>query len=61
MKQNLPECKKVRYIGMEPMGEEIRSNGLETIGGTNDPEFKDGFKYEDLGGYNWEPEVGAVI
>ena len=27
--QNMPECKKVRYIGMEPMGEELRSNGMK--------------------------------
>ena len=31
VKQNLLDCKKVRYIGMEPMGEEIRSNGLEPL------------------------------
>lgn len=46
---------------MEPMGEELRSNGLETIGGTDDPEFKDGFRYEDLRNYEWDPEVSAVI
>lgn len=62
--QNLPECKKVRYIGMETMGEEIRSNGLETIGGSMDPEFTDPNKpiaYEDVRSYNFDPEVGAVI
>ena len=37
---------------MEPLGEEIRSNGLEAVGGTlGDPEFKDGFRYEDLKDY----------
>ena len=46
---------------MEPMGEELRSNGLETIGGSDDPEFKDGFCYEDLKDYKWDPDVGAVI
>ena len=52
VKQHLPECKKVRYIGMEAMGEEIRSHGLETIGGTNDPEFKDShMRYEDIKDY----------
>ena len=50
---------------MEPMGEEIRSNGLETIGGTlGDPQY-DGpgnhFKYEDIGNYTMDPDVGAVI
>jgi len=65
VKQNLPDCKKVRYIGMEPMGEEIRSNGLETIGGTlGDPEYdKPGehFKYENIAEYKIDPDVGAVI
>ena len=28
VKQKMPECKKVFYIGMEPMGDELRSNGL---------------------------------
>jgi hypothetical protein len=37
----MPECKKVRYIGMDSMGEELRSNGLETIGGTSgDKEYQ---------------------
>ena len=61
--QNMPECKKVRYIGMEPMGEELRSNGLETIGGTNgDSEFNDSyFHYEQIKDYPFDREVGAVI
>jgi hypothetical protein len=38
----MPHIKKVRYIGMEPMGDEIRSNGIETSGGTNgNPEFEE--------------------
>jgi 4-nitrophenyl phosphatase len=62
VKQNLPDCKKVRYIGMEPLGEEIRSHGLETIGGTNEAEFKDThMKYSDIENYQLDPEVGAVI
>ena len=51
VKQNLPDCKKVRYIGMEPMGEEIRSHGIETVGGTNgDQEFlgENHIRYEDI-------------
>ena len=35
VRQKLPECKKVRYVGMDELGEELRSNGLETCGGTN--------------------------
>lgn len=63
--QKLPGCKKVRYIGMEEMGEEIRANGLETIGGTDgDQDFTNPMKpmkYEDIKGYKFDPEVGAVI
>lgn len=40
--QKFPDVKKVRYIGMEKMGEEIRSHGLETVGGTlGDSEYAD--------------------
>lgn len=65
VKQNLPDCKKVRYIGMEATGEEIRSNGIETIGGTKgDEEFQgvDNYMmYENIKDYKFDPEVGAVI
>ena len=48
VKQNMPDCKKVRYIGMEPMGEELRSNGLITTGGTDEEAYYKGdyFTYE---------------
>ena len=64
MKQNLPDCKKVRYIGNEACGDELRSNGIETIGGTNgDQEFANGnhLTYEDIKDYQFDEEVGAVI
>jgi ribonucleotide monophosphatase NagD (HAD superfamily) len=60
----MPDCKKVRYIGNEACGDEIRSNGIETIGGTNgDQEFADGnhLNYEDIKDYKFDEEVGAVI
>ena len=31
----MPDCKKVRYIGMPAMGEELESHGLSVEGGTN--------------------------
>ena len=34
----MPNCKKVWYIGMDSMGEELRSYGFETIGGTSGDE-----------------------
>lgn len=43
------------------LGEEIRSNGLETIGGTDDPTFKDGFTYELLKDFKPDEDVGAVV
>ena len=49
---------------MEEMGEEIRSNGLQTIGGTLDQEWSDPkspMKYEDIKGYKFDEDVGAVI
>ena len=48
---------------MEPMGEEIRSHGLETIGGTlGDQEYKDKhMTYEDIKDYKFDPDVGAVV
>jgi len=64
VKQNLPDCKKVRYIGNEACGDELRSNGIETIGGTNgDQEFANGnhLTYEDIKDYQFDEEVGAVI
>ena len=64
MKQNLPDCKKVRYIGNEACGDELRSNGIETIGGTNgDQEFANGnhLTYEDIKDYQFDEDVGAVI
>lgn len=63
--QKFPDVKKVRYTGSEEMGEEIRSNGLATIGGTlGDKEWSDPakpIKYEDIKDYKFDPEVGAVI
>jgi len=65
VRQKFPEIKKVRYIGMEPMGEELRSNGLETIGGTNgEPTSEEGgncFKYETIKDYKFDEDVGAVV
>lgn len=65
VKQKMPECKKVYYIGMEPMGDELRSSGLEVIGGTKgDPEHEksdDYFRYDEIKDYFFDPEVGAVI
>ena len=48
---------------MEPMGDELRSNGLEVIGGTNgDPEYDDEhFSYEKIPDFKWDEDVGAVI
>lgn len=50
---------------MEPMGDELRSNGLEVIGGTKgDPEHEkadDYFRYDEIKDTNFDPEVGAVI
>jgi hypothetical protein len=31
----MPECKKVRFIGMDSMGDELRSWGIQTIGGSS--------------------------
>lgn len=47
---------------MEVMGEEIRSNGLETVGGTDEYEYlKDYLKYEDIKNLKFDEEVGAVL
>ena len=50
---------------MEAMGEELRSNGLETIGGSKgNPEYDKEdcwFKYDDVANYPYDPEVKAVI
>ena len=49
---------------MEPMGEEIRSHGIETVGGTNgDQEFSGEkyLRYEDIKDIQFDEEVGAVI
>ena len=49
---------------MDATGDEIRSNGLETIGGTNGDEEYAGnnfFRYENIKDYQFDPEVGAVI
>ena len=52
IKQKMPEVKKVRYIGREPMGDELRSCGLEVIGGPKVEElFSDGFSYEKVPKY----------
>jgi len=65
VRQFIPDCKKVRYIGMESMGEELRSNGLETIGGSKgDPKYDEEdtwFSYEDVANYPYDPEIKAVI
>ena len=53
--------KKVYYTGTERLGEEIRSHGLETVGGADWAQFRDGFRYEDLKDYAYDEEVGAVI
>ena len=36
---------------MEEMGEELRSNGLQTIGGTNEAGANEPFVYEQLKDY----------
>ena len=66
VKQKLSDVKKVRYVGMEELGDELRSNGLEVIGGTN--EVIEGidkdlgyFSYECIEKYPWDTEVGAVV
>lgn len=65
MRQKFPDVKKVRYVGMDETGEELRSNGLETCGGTGgDPQFeKPGcyFNYEEIAKYPFDKDVGAVI
>ena len=48
------------------MGEELRSNGLMTSGGETDDYLskwtKDSsFWYEDIGKFEFDPEVGAVV
>ena len=63
VKQSMPDCKKVRYIGMKYMGEELRSQGFETVGG-DDWEGHEGekyFSYEDMENYKPDPEIKAVI
>ena len=40
VKLNMPDCKKVRYLGMPAMGEELESHGLKIEGGMHgNPEF----------------------
>jgi hypothetical protein len=63
IKLNMPDCKKVRYIGMDSMGDELRSHGIETIGGTSgDKEYKnEPFKFHDLKNYKFDNDVKAVV
>ena len=46
---------------MEEMGKELRSNGLKTIGGTNERGVFEPFVYEELKDYPFDDEVGAVV
>jgi hypothetical protein len=59
----MPECKKIRYIGMDSMGEELRSSGFATIGGTSgDPEYqKVPFQYHEIKSYKFDDDVKAVV
>ena len=46
---------------MEPLGEELRASGLETIGGTNGDKNEEPFKYETIRDYQIDEDVGAVV
>ena len=62
----MPDCKKVHFIGTPAMEEELRSNGLMTTGGENDPYLAkwnndSSFSYSDIENFQFDPEVGAVV
>ena len=66
IRQNMPDCKKVHFIGTPAMEAELNSNGLDTTGGQNDPYLSkwnndSSFKYEDIENFEFDPEVGAVV
>ena len=48
---------------MKPMGEELRSHGLEVTGGTDEEKQYEGdyFTYEQIQKYPFDDDVGAVI
>ena len=46
---------------MEELGEELRANGLKTIGGTNEENVNDAFVYDEIKNYELDDEVGAVV
>lgn len=65
VKQFLPGCSKVRFMGSEAMGEELISNGLVVNGDKDDPHMLDreaqAFKFDMLASYKFDEDVGAVI
>jgi 4-nitrophenyl phosphatase len=65
VRQNLPDCRKIRYIGSEAMGEELKSNGLEVVGGTlGDKEYElyeNHLKYSRVADLDFDPEIKAVV